>query len=451
MEEETLELQTHLRLFQKVNSVLLQGKEKCKNITDETDTENRELRMMLADTKTNLAMLHSEMAQLRADYEKKCQELNNHIVTVTQYQEENNQVHQKLALMQEVNYKLQDTNDSLLSVMDSGQRTSPIICSPPSSLELEIEEQRKPKWIISNYRSPSPGNILHETQISNARFSPFTVPVANQFNIPNQLDDYDSGRSTIRDPVDYDTDINYVESSRISDAEYQHISLDNYPTPSLLNRGLSFSSSVSMCELECNGPPDRTYKIVFAGDAAVGKSCFIHRFCKGTFTLKLGSTLGVDFQIKTFRIDNKNIVLQLWDTAGQERFRSMTKTYFRRADGVLLLFDVNNEKSFLSIQNWIQSIDEITEKSIPIYVCGNKVDLRPESLQQGITCVREEDGERIARENGATYFETSSKTGLNITNALIGITRDMLAKEDVEVQTSVLAIKNTPAKRPCCK
>lgn len=69
--------------------------------------------------------------------------------------------------------------------------------------------------------------------------------------------------------------------------------------------------------MEPTGPPDRTYKVVFAGDAAVGKTSFINRITKGVFMSNLSSTLGVDFQVKTIRVDDRNIAIQLWDTAGQ--------------------------------------------------------------------------------------------------------------------------------------
>lgn len=70
---------------------------------------------------------------------------------------------------------------------------------------------------------------------------------------------------------------------------------------------------------------------------------------------------GVDFQMKTIRVDERNVALQLWDTAGQERFRSMTKNYFRRADGVMLLYDVTNERSFNSVKNWVEAVEVIVD------------------------------------------------------------------------------------------
>jgi small GTP-binding protein len=75
--------------------------------------------------------------------------------------------------------------------------------------------------------------------------------------------------------------------------------------------------NMPILDLEATGPPDRTYKVVFAGDAAVGKTSFINRITKGIFVSNLSSTLGVDFQVKTIRVDERNIALQLWDTAGE--------------------------------------------------------------------------------------------------------------------------------------
>ncbi|XP_022236318.1 ras and EF-hand domain-containing protein homolog, partial [Limulus polyphemus] len=108
---------------------------------------------------------------------------------------------------------------------------------------------------------------------------------------------------------------------------------------------------------EPTGPPDRTYKVVFIGDAAVGKSSMIIRISKGLFVGNITSTLGVDFQMKSLRVDNRNIAVQLWDTAGQERFRSITQSYFRKADGIMLVYDCTSEHSFLNVRQWMDAID----------------------------------------------------------------------------------------------
>lgn len=182
--------------------------------------------------------------------------------------------------------------------------------------------------------------------------------------------------------------------------------------------------------------PERMYKLVLAGDAAVGKSSFILRLCRNRFHSALNSTLGVDFQMKTLVVDDKTIAFQLWDTAGQERFRSIAKSYFRKADGVLLLYDVTCETSFINVRDWVEAIEESTSKPIPIMLCGNKTDLRQSYIAEGKTVITEENGEKLAREYGALFIETSSKENRNITDACIELGRLLRKIEDTEVEQS---------------
>ena len=71
----------------------------------------------------------------------------------------------------------------------------------------------------------------------------------------------------------------------------------------------------------------------------------------------LSNFIGVDFQMKTLEVDGIIVTLQLWDTAGQERYRSIAKSYFRKVDGVLLLYDVTSESSFLNVRDWMDAIE----------------------------------------------------------------------------------------------
>ncbi|XP_041466328.1 ras and EF-hand domain-containing protein homolog isoform X4 [Lytechinus variegatus] len=200
--------------------------------------------------------------------------------------------------------------------------------------------------------------------------------------------------------------------------------------------------------------PERMYKIVLAGDAAVGKSSFIMRLCKGIFHSNLNSTLGVDFQMKTIDVDDRVTSLQLWDTAGQERFRSIAKSYFRRADGVLLLYDCTCERSFINVRDWIEAIEEGSHKPVPVMICANKLDARPLAMAEGVRCVRTEDGQRLATSFNALFIETSAKEGSNVEDAVIELTRQLHKREDLEVSSSGITLnKETPAKKKesgCC-
>lgn len=201
--------------------------------------------------------------------------------------------------------------------------------------------------------------------------------------------------------------------------------------------------------------PERMYKVVLAGDAAVGKSSFIMRLCKNKFITNLNSTLGVDFQTKVLDVDSRIVALQLWDTAGQERFRSIAKSYFRRADGVILVYDCTYERSFLSIREWIDTVEEGSEQKLPIMIVANKTDLRSDSEADGKRCVTYEEGKRLARDNDALFIETSAKNGHNIYEAVTELARLLRTAEDLEVRNvgmklHDLSTEKSTSKIPCC-
>ncbi|XP_035183150.1 EF-hand calcium-binding domain-containing protein 4A isoform X2 [Oxyura jamaicensis] len=130
--------------------------------------------------------------------------------------------------------------------------------------------------------------------------------------------------------------------------------LDDAPLPP---RGQPVGTETRLQVLEpASCSPDRIFKVVFVGNSGVGKSSFIHRFCYDRFLAELNATIGIDYQVKSLMVDNTQVALQLWDTAGQERFRSVTKQYFRKADGILVMYDVTAECSFTAVRNWMSSV-----------------------------------------------------------------------------------------------
>ena len=85
--------------------------------------------------------------------------------------------------------------------------------------------------------------------------------------------------------------------------------------------------------------------------------------------------VGIDFKIRTIELDGKKIKLQIWDTAGQERFRTITTAYYRGAMGIMLVYDITNEKSFDNIKNWIRNIEEHASADVEKMILGNKCDM----------------------------------------------------------------------------
>ncbi|CAF1167477.1 unnamed protein product, partial [Didymodactylos carnosus] len=192
---------------------------------------------------------------------------------------------------------------------------------------------------------------------------------------------------------------------------------------------------------------ERMYRIVFCGDTAVGKSTLLMRICKGKFISNMNSTLGVDVQIKQLEIDGTRAALQLWDTG---KFRSVAKSYFRRCDGVFLVYDCTYERSFLNVREWINMISEVTTKTVSVMIVGNKIDLRDEARSEGRTVVEYEDGMRLMKEYGVLFIETSAKDGTNSDEALLELARDMRCNEDIQVISSGIKLAQDNPKSTCC-
>lgn len=153
---------------------------------------------------------------------------------------------------------------------------------------------------------------------------------------------------------------------------------------------------------------DYLMKLLLIGDSGVGKSCLLLRFSDDSFTPSFIATIGIDFKIRTIDLDNKKIKLQIWDTAGQERFRTITTAYYRGAMGILLVYDVTDEKSFHNIRNWIKNIDEHASEGVNKILVGNKCDCEEKKV------ISREQGQALADEYGIPFLETSAKSNINV-------------------------------------
>ncbi|XP_036594572.1 ras-related protein Rab-8A [Trichosurus vulpecula] len=173
---------------------------------------------------------------------------------------------------------------------------------------------------------------------------------------------------------------------------------------------------------------DYLFKLLLIGDSGVGKTCVLFRFSEDAFNSTFISTIGIDFKIRTIELDGKRIKLQIWDTAGQERFRTITTAYYRGAMGIMLVYDITNEKSFDNIRNWIRNIEEHASADVEKMILGNKCDVN-ERRQ-----VSKERGEKLALDYGIKFMETSAKANINVESAFFTLARDIKAKMDKKLE-----------------
>ncbi|XP_036156354.1 EF-hand calcium-binding domain-containing protein 4B isoform X3 [Myotis myotis] len=155
--------------------------------------------------------------------------------------------------------------------------------------------------------------------------------------------------------------------------------------------------------------PDRLFKIVFVGNSAVGKTSFLRRFCDDRFSPGMTATVGIDYRVKMVHVGDSQVALQLWDTAGQERYRCITQQFFRKADGVIVMYDLTAKQSFLSVRQWLSSVEE----------------------------------------NNLIFYECSAYSGHNTKESLLHLARILKEQEDT-VREDTIQVARPAKKKSCC-
>ncbi len=155
-------------------------------------------------------------------------------------------------------------------------------------------------------------------------------------------------------------------------------------------------------------------KYIMIGDSGVGKSSILNTYMTDEFDTSINSTIGVEFYTKRLEIDGKKFKIHLWDLAGQERFKSIVKTYYRKCDGVLLIFDLTDRRSFESVTYWYNELlrmyplESNKEYNPSIFLIGNKNDMSHRNV------LPEDVDIMISGKKITNYMECSAKTGDNI-------------------------------------
>lgn len=161
------------------------------------------------------------------------------------------------------------------------------------------------------------------------------------------------------------------------------------------------------------------FKVVLIGNAGVGKTCLVRRFTQGLFPPGQGATIGVDFMIKTLEVGGDKVKLQIWDTAGQERFRSITQSYYRSANALILVYDISCQPTFDCLPQWLNEIDMYASTSVLKYLVGNKSD---RLNQREIPTVI---GENFSHRQEMRFLETSAKEAENVDKLFMEIAQEL--------------------------
>ena len=182
---------------------------------------------------------------------------------------------------------------------------------------------------------------------------------------------------------------------------------------------------------------ERRINLMILGNSKVGKTCFILRYTDNIFQEVYLSTIGIDFKTKTETVNNKQYKIYLYDTTGQEKYKSIALNIIKNAQGIILMYDITDRKSFESIPDWIKSVKDAKGSNFPMILLGNKLD------KEDVRVIKEKEGKELADEYKIKFFETSNKTGTNIQEAGMALVNEILKINNLENRESKLSKSNT--------
>ncbi|XP_057692220.1 ras and EF-hand domain-containing protein [Corythoichthys intestinalis] len=414
----------------------------------ELSQENEFLRSSLREAQTSISVLHSELDKLknmyadeRAQHERETNQLKKMVIEY-----ETSASH--IEILQERNKELYDSNEILRATLETEtKRKLPLNDEVPAQRKKPIRQSTQKSLSIESEKS-----TMSEVSSWAEKYLDSGVSLP----LDSSASDFDMETDDGRDST---------ETVHISYSDHEFLDAKSEAGLSLCQSFASSNASAfrkllpafnnenggeDVCDMDDTAP---IYSLVLAGDSGAGKSSFLHRLAFNQFRDDIQTTLGVDFQMKKMIVDGQMTNLRIWDTAGQERFRSIARSYFRKAEGVLLLYDVTSEPSFLSIRDWLDQIRDSADEKIPVCIIGNKVDKREHTPAK--RCVSTSHGEKLATAYGALFCETSAKEGTNVVEAVLHLAREV--KKNVKVvkpKTSPVELAADSAKKTfgtCCR
>ena len=160
------------------------------------------------------------------------------------------------------------------------------------------------------------------------------------------------------------------------------------------------------------------FKVIIIGDSGVGKSSILKRAVKNTFDENYQATIGFEFLLMHFIVNDFKIKLQIWDTCGQEMYRSLVQGFYRNTSLAVLVYDISRKETYEGLDIWIKDIRSRLDPQVPIFIAGNKYDLENDRT------ISSKDAQEFSKNRRIKYFtECSAKTGYNIENIFFEVAK----------------------------
>lgn len=191
---------------------------------------------------------------------------------------------------------------------------------------------------------------------------------------------------------------------------------------------------------------EKQIKLLLLGDQAVGKSSLMIRYTDDEFSLNIMGTAGLDLKRKSIVLNDETVKVMIYDTAGHERYRLIAKSQYKGAQGIVLVYDVTDRKSFENVTYWMNHIKENAETGVEILLVGNKIDKTEERV------VTLEEGEAVGEKYNVLFSETSAKSGVNVETAFLKLITSIYTKEKSKI-IEIASIQTTKGKKKsnkCC-